>query len=135
MVTTPVLNQKFQLGISYKYYSFFFLGKRVRLGGGSRSNEGYVEALASNGQWGGVCDDYWDRDDANVVCQMLGYPSAEAWWRGPHNFGNNPSGDKFVLDNLKCAGSELSIFDCSHQPEWNENCWSVEIVGVRCALG
>ena len=48
------------------YYSFFFSGKRVRLGGGSRPNEGYVEALASNGQWAGVCDNR-DCTEKNVT--------------------------------------------------------------------
>ena len=42
------------------------------------------------------------------------------------------SGDSFVLDNLGCHGFETSIFDCSHNGEWNENCRANEIAGVRC---
>merc|ERR1712126_111198 len=53
---------------------------RVRLGGGQAENEGYVEALGSNGIWGGVCDDIWNIENANVVCRMLGFPSAEAFF-------------------------------------------------------
>ena len=107
---------------------------RVRLGGtGSSASEGYVEALGTNGQWGGVCDDSFDINDAHVICRMLGYPSAlvavDAFL---HTYGDNPSGSSYVLDNLNCDGSELSVFDCSHNGEWQENCDANEIAGVQC---
>ena len=71
---------------------------------------------------------------------MLGYSSAEAWFLGPgwdigNNFGNNPSGSSYVLDNVKCTGNESSIFDCPNQGgEWGGGgCSASEIAGVRCA--
>ena len=109
---------------------------RVRLGGGSTANEGYIEALGSNGQWGGVCDDHFDKKDADVVCRMLGYPSAEEFFNyyNDHKFGRAPSGRNFVLDDLQCTGSESSIFDCPNSGgEWKEDCDAHEIAGVRCA--
>ena len=47
----------------------------IRLVGSSSSTSGRVEVCAYN-QWGTVCDDYWDNNDAKVVCRMLNYPSS-----------------------------------------------------------
>ena len=47
----------------------------VRLVGGSNSTSGRVEVCANN-QWGTVCDNYWDNNDAKVVCRMLNYSNS-----------------------------------------------------------
>ena len=101
------------------------------MGGGNTPNEGYVEALGSNDRWGGICDDGWDINNAKVVCKMLGYPTAEQFFKEAR-FGQAPSGGRFVLDNLRCTGSESSVFDCPHPGEWSEDCGASEIAGVRC---
>jgi hypothetical protein len=104
----------------------------VILKGGNKPNEGFIEIKGSNGIWGGICDDEWDKPAADVVCRMLGYPSAKTVYTGSAPFGHGTG--SFVLDNVECVGTETSVFDCQHEPEWDHNCGSGEWAGVKCYI-
>ena len=50
----------------------------VRLTRGGYTSEGLVEVYC-NGQWGTICDDGFNDDDANAICKQLGYSRAHQY--------------------------------------------------------
>ncbi|CAH3036097.1 unnamed protein product, partial [Porites lobata] len=104
--------------------------KTLRLIGGSRPGEGRVE-IYYNGSWGTVCDDDWDKSDAQVVCRQLGYPSAVSAPRSAR-FGRGSG--KIWLDNVQCQGNETSIVNCRHRPWGVHNCGHHEDASVICSM-
>ena len=100
----------------------------VRLVNGSTNYEGRVEVYY-NDEWGTVCDDGWDLNDAQVVCRQLGYGPAITI----NGFYGEDSGQVWLSD-LNCAGIELTIEECSHNGWGIVNCSNAERAGVKCAV-
>ena len=87
-----------------------------------------------NGEWGTVCDDEWDLNDARVVCRQLGFRPPIAALEYSH-YGEMKYGEgsgEIWLDNVECVGNELIIQNCVHNGWGNENCHHDEDVGVKC---
>ncbi|XP_062575344.1 scavenger receptor cysteine-rich domain superfamily protein-like isoform X2 [Saccostrea cucullata] len=100
----------------------------IRLVNGTSSNKGRVEVFI-NGRWGTVCDDHWDDKDARVVCRSLGYSGNSTAHQNAY-FGQG-SGYTW-LDDVKCQGTESSIFDCIQNGYGKEDCGHYEDAGVTC---
>ena len=100
----------------------------LRLAGGSYYY-GRVEVYYS-GQWGTVCDDYWDINDAHVVCRQLGFSSAAYQY---HSAQYGQGSGRIWLDDVRCHGYEASLSSCRHGGWGNHNCGHSEDASVMCA--
>ena len=97
--------------------------------GGTSVGEGRVEVYL-NGEWGTVCDNNWDINDAAVVCQQLGHLTAVSALGGA-SFGGGSG--PIWYDNVDCVGNETNITQCSHSGIGVHSCTHSQDAGVVCA--
>ena len=108
----------------------------IRLVDGASQYAGRVEVYASPDgvsgsqlQWGTVCDDNWDIQDAKVVCHQLGYPDAVA---APLYAHYGEGSGEILLDGVHCLGTESDLFTCEHNGIGNHDCSHYEDASVEC---
>jgi deleted-in-malignant-brain-tumors protein 1 len=104
----------------------------VRLRGPSSSNGTGRAEVFYNERWGTICHDYWDINDARVVCRQLGYPYAV---RALNGYQVPDGTGQIWLDNVGCTGNEQSLINCSHNGWGNHNCGHYKDAGVECSSG
>ena len=99
----------------------------VRLVGGSGPHEGRVEVYHS-GSWGTVCHEFWDLQDAMIVCRQLGYGAAV----GALGFAAFGEGSGPIwYSNVQCSGRETNLAQCGGLGE--HSCDHALDAGVICA--
>ncbi|XP_045173643.2 neurotrypsin-like [Mercenaria mercenaria] len=100
---------------------------RVRLAGADDSSRrGRVEIADERKQWGSLCDTMFDKNAAKVVCKMLGYQTSSSHY----DVGAVDDEGAFVIDVLKCMGTEDSLQSCRYIAK--ESCDKKSVITVEC---
>lgn len=95
----------------------------IRLVGANSTVEGRVEVF-HDGEWGTVCDDSFDLNDAHVICRQLKLgKGVEARTRAKYGQGTG----KILIDDLQCTGTERNIKDC----QMRAGKYACALVGVQ----
>ena len=113
--------------------------------------EGRVE-VCYNEQWGTVCGNEFDNQDAIVACRQLGFVEGKTECNNVklyilylsveedtpsvvNSFGNGFETVPIWLDDLMCSGNEQSLFHCDGNLD-NHDCTAHEKdIGIRCVRG
>uniref|UniRef100_A0A8C7DPX8 SRCR domain-containing protein n=1 Tax=Oncorhynchus kisutch TaxID=8019 RepID=A0A8C7DPX8_ONCKI len=106
--------------------------KVIRLVDGTSRCSGTVEILYK-GQWGRVCGQKWDVNDANVVCGQLGCGRAVSA-QGSAHIGQGSGGRPTWLDDVGCKGTESSLTECSHGGLKHHDCLQAQDARVVCSV-
>nr|XP_033798875.1 deleted in malignant brain tumors 1 protein [Geotrypetes seraphini] len=101
----------------------------LRLVGGGHRCRGRVEVY-SNGAWGTVCDNFWDRMDALVVCRQLGCGGALS---APGNAFFGRGRGRIILNNVECGGYEAHLLQCPYSGSLSRGCSHAKDAGVECS--
>ncbi|XP_052826276.1 deleted in malignant brain tumors 1 protein [Octopus bimaculoides] len=107
------------------YAAIYCRNISVRVVDGPNKASGYVELLYS-GVWGTICSEKWDRNDALVICRMLGYNDASVKNKKKIKL----AAEQMWLGEVECTGKENSITECKHS-DWGYEC-SYEAAELYC---
>lgn len=101
----------------------------VKLTGGSNHCVGRVEFF-DKGQWGTVCGESWDMNDATVVCRQLNCGRAHKITTTSSEYGPSPGSN--TVDQIGCNGLESTLSQCTMTPYRDKTCNVTAVAGVVC---
>uniref|UniRef100_A0A8C3A699 Soluble scavenger receptor cysteine-rich domain-containing protein SSC5D n=1 Tax=Cyclopterus lumpus TaxID=8103 RepID=A0A8C3A699_CYCLU len=102
----------------------------VKLSDGPNRCIGRVE-LFDKGQWGTVCGESWDVNDANVACRQMDCGSTHKI-TNTAEYGHGTG--QTWHNQIECSGSELTLNQCPQRPFTNKTCNTTSIAGLEVRL-
>lgn len=96
--------------------------------GGENRCVGRVEYF-NEGQWGTICGESWDFNDAGVVCRQLNCGKAFKMTTMTE-FGSATS--QQIVDTFQCNGYESTISQCTMTKVQDRICNATSIAGAMC---
>ncbi|XP_033731921.1 neurotrypsin-like [Pecten maximus] len=99
----------------------------LRLVDGPSDLEGRLEVF-HGGEWGTVCDDGFNIDDARVACRQLGNSG------GTYIRYYTPGKGMIWMSNLRCDGGETRLADCRFSGWGEHSCRHWQDVALSCEL-
>lgn len=100
----------------------------VRLAGGHNRCLGRVE-FYDKGQWGTVCGETWDVNDAGVVCRQLDCGRVQSI-NTVTEFGHG--GGHIWSAQIECSGMESTLAQCPQRPYRDSSCNITSLAIVVC---
>lgn len=92
--------------------------------------EGVVQVFYNN-TWGWVCDEQWDKQNADVVCRELGLTNSSA---AQIVVASNQEHGTIWTNNVQCVGNECSLFSCPRDGwKLNGSCGNNQRAGLVCS--
>ena len=89
--------------------------------------EGRPEVYHS-GEWGTICNNGWDSNDAHAVCQQLGFSGPDQTCCSSQGSGTG----RVWLENLQCDITDDWISQDCDVSTWGSTCAHSQDAGVRC---
>ncbi|XP_044025482.1 deleted in malignant brain tumors 1 protein-like isoform X2 [Siniperca chuatsi] len=103
----------------------------VKLTGGHSRCIGRVEYY-DKGEWGTVCGESWDVNDATVVCRQLDCGKAHTITTIAE-YGHSTG--RTWIDQIECNGLESTLAQCTQRPFRDKTCNTTSVAGVVCTGG
>ena len=106
------------------------VAKSLRLMDGPNNASGRVE-VCHFGCWGTMCDEGWDRYDANVACRQLGFETDRAIPTWGAYYGEDKAGSRPIhLSQAECERNRNApdLINCTN----DNDCQHGQDAGVIC---
>ena len=113
------------------FLTMIYICFKVRLTGAHFPGGGRVEVFYL-GSWTPVCSDQWDLSDGHVACRELGLGTA---LDVDYGFISSEEMGGYILNDVRCNGSESRILDCLGSTFSIGKCNSTRSARVRCSDG